>query len=154
MAWYVMYCPSLMTAMSTSEGSVPFVQRLEDSNWIHYFMFFIRKTILSGLNYQLARYFPEIHDASYGERFFDFVGPDGFTTLPSGIFWWLINIRSGYLVFRQGDSCMIEPYMPSRFVRQFGYDQLYIGNPNSSLCFNGNLFKGARAWYYSSAGGT
>jgi len=38
--------------------------------------------------------------------------------------------------------------------RQFGYDQLYIGNPNTGLRFNGNLFEGARAWYYSVARGT
>ena len=44
--------------------------------------------------------------------------------------------------------------MPSRFARQFGYDQLYIGNPNADLSFSGNLFEGARAWYYSMAGGT
>jgi len=44
--------------------------------------------------------------------------------------------------------------MPSRFARQFGYDQLYIGNPNADLSFSGNLFEGARAWYYSVAGGT
>jgi len=42
--------------------------------------------------------------------------------------------------------------MPNRFAQQFGYDQLYVGNPNDGLCFNGNLFEGARAW--SVAGGT
>ena len=44
--------------------------------------------------------------------------------------------------------------MPNRFARQFGYDQLYVGNPNARLAFSGNLFEGARAWYYSVAGGT
>jgi len=44
--------------------------------------------------------------------------------------------------------------MPCRFTRQFGYDQLYVGNPNPNLRFCGNLFEGARAWYYSIAGGT
>ena len=33
MAWYVMHCMSLMMAVSTSEGFVPFVQRLENSSW-------------------------------------------------------------------------------------------------------------------------
>jgi len=33
MAWYVMHCPSLMTAVSSTEGFVPFVQRLENSSW-------------------------------------------------------------------------------------------------------------------------
>ena len=44
--------------------------------------------------------------------------------------------------------------MPNRFARQFGYDQLYVGNPNAKLSFSGNLFEGAWAWYYSVAGGT
>ena len=41
--------------------------------------------------------------------------------------------------------------MPSHFARQFGYDQLYVGNPNTGLRFSDNLFEGARAWYYSVA---
>jgi len=44
--------------------------------------------------------------------------------------------------------------MPNRFARQFGYDQLYVGNPNAKLSFSGNLFEGAQAWYYSMARGT
>jgi len=39
MTWYVMHFPSLMTAVSALESFVPFVQRLENSNWIHYYMF-------------------------------------------------------------------------------------------------------------------
>ena len=49
---------------------------------------------------------------------------------------------------------MIEPNMPSYFARQFGYDQLYVGNSNTGLRFRGNMFEGAWAWYYSAAGGT
>ena len=40
MAWHVMHCPWLMTAVSASEGFVPFVQMLENSNWIHYYICF------------------------------------------------------------------------------------------------------------------
>jgi len=143
-----------MTAVSASEGFVPFMQRWESSSWLQYYMFYIQKTILNGANYQLNRCFPEIHDASYGDKFADLVGLDGFTRLPSGVFWWLINIRPRYLIFWQENSDTIEPYMPYRFARQFSYDQLYIGNasPNSRFC--GNLFEGARAWYYIIAGGT
>jgi len=112
-------------------------------------MFYVRKAILSRASYQLDRCFPEIPDASYEDKFADLAGPDEFTRLPSGVFWWLINIRHGYLIFQQGDSCTIESYMPSCFARQFGYDQLYIGNPNTGL-----RFEGARAWYYNIAGGT
>lgn len=38
----------------------------------------------------------------------------------------------------------IEPYTPSRFARQFGYMQLYVGNPNKELTYQGNLYKGTR----------
>jgi len=31
--------------------------------------------------------------------------------------------------------------MPSQFARQFGYDQLYVGNPNSGLRFSDNLYE-------------
>ena len=47
----------------------------------------------------------------------------------------------------------VKPYVPSHFARQFGYDQLYVSNPNAGLCFSENLFKGARAWYYRVAEG-
>ena len=122
-----MHCPSLMITEYPSEGFKPYVQRLENSSWSQYYMYFVRKTILNGNNYQLDRCFPEIHVASYGDRFADSKTPDGFTRLSSGVFWWLINIRPGYLMFQQENYCTLEPNMPCRFVRQFGYDQLYIG---------------------------
>jgi len=100
MAWYVMHCPSLMMTVYPSEGFTPYVQQMENSNWLQYYMFFIRKIILNGNNYQLDRCFPEIRDASYGDKFVNFETPDGFTQLSSGVFWWLINIQPGYLVFR------------------------------------------------------
>jgi len=42
--------------------------------------------------------------------------------------------------------------LPNRFGRQFRYDQLYVGNPNLDLRFSGNLFEGARAWYFNVVG--
>ena len=53
MAWYVMHCLSLITSVSASEGFDPFVQRLENSSWSQYYMYYVRKTILSSSNYQL-----------------------------------------------------------------------------------------------------
>ena len=35
------------------------------------------------------------------------------------------------------DQTQIQRYVPSQFARQFGYDQLYVGNLNSSLTFMG-----------------
>ena len=153
-AWYVMHCPSLMMAARWREGSVPFVQRLEGSKWRDPYIYYVRKCLSDPANYQLNRCLLQIPDASFGDLLVDSVGPDDFTRLSAGAFWWLLNIRPGYVLFRQGTSCTIEPYMPNRFARQFGYDQLYVGNPNARLAFEGNLFEGARAWYYSVAGGT
>ena len=87
------------------------------------------------------------------ERFFDQPGTDGFTILSSGIFWWLINIHPGYLIFWQENICTIEPYWPSRFARRFGYDRLYLDNPNLGLHFSDNLYERARVWYFNVAGG-
>jgi len=89
-----------MMAVPLSASFVPFVQKLENSSWSNYYMFFVRKCILNISNYQLDRYFPEIAGASYGDKFAGLTGPDYFTRLPSGVFWWRINIRPGYLIFR------------------------------------------------------
>ena len=37
---------------------------------------------------------------------------------------------------------------PQPFVRQFGYDQLYVGNLNINLAVMGSLIDGACAWRY------
>jgi len=46
-----------------------------------YYMFLVRKSILSSSNYQLNCCFPEIFGASYGDKFADLAGPDDFTWL-------------------------------------------------------------------------
>ena len=94
-----MHYPSLMTTVSPSEGFVPFVQRWESSSWSQYYMYYVRKAMLSSSNYQLDQCFSKISGASYADKFADLAGPNEFTRLPSGVFWWLINIRLGYLVF-------------------------------------------------------
>jgi len=48
----------------------------------------------------------------------------------------------------------LEPYVISRFARQFRYDQLYVGNPNLNLAFMGSLIDGACAWRFFIAGCT
>ena len=121
-AWFVLHCPALMTAPhpAPADGFVPFVHRLEDSAWNDGYMATIRKVMQSSMNYQIFCCFPEIGDGGYGDKFANIVGPNGFTMLSSSVFWWLVNIRPGYLIFRQGNSCCIEPYMPNRFAHQFG----------------------------------
>jgi len=98
-AWYVMHCPSLMMAVQASEDFVPFLQKLERSN-CNIYMFFIRRTNQSDVNYQPVWCFSDIQDTSYRDRFLNITSPDGFTTLSTDVFCWLTNIRLGYLVFR------------------------------------------------------
>ena len=143
-----------MSAVRSSMDSMSFVQRLEHSTRNGWYMLKIQQILYSSMNYQLVRCFPDFSKASYGERFSDRPGTDGFTILPSGVFWWLINIHPRYLVFHQQNVCTIEPNFPGQFIRQFRYDQLYVGNSNLGLRFSGNLYEGARAWYFSEAGGT
>ena len=95
---------------------------------------------------------PYIRDEGYGEEFKD-VG-DGKMSLSQGIFELLVSIRPSHLVYRSGDTYYLEPYVLSQFARQFGYDQLYAGNPNTSLAFMGSLIDGARAWRFFIAGCT
>jgi len=85
-AWYVMHCRSLMTVAHTLEDFASFLQKLERSTWQHAYIFYIRRAIQSDSNYQLVRYFPDIQDTSYGDRFLDFTGPDGYTTLSTNVF--------------------------------------------------------------------
>lgn len=42
--------------------------------------------------------------------------------------------------------CEISSYNFSRFAKQFGYDQLYVGNPCQVLVHKGSLVDSARAW--------
>jgi len=102
--------------------------------------------------YSLFRCFPRIRDAGYDEVFKD--AGEGQSSLSRAVFEWLVSIRPSHLLYRSGDTCYLEPYVPSRFARQFGYDQLYVGNPNLNLAFLGSLIDGVHAWRFFIAGCT
>ena len=68
------------------------------------------------------------------------------TSLNHGVFEWLVSIKPSHLVYQSGDICFLEPYVLSRFARQFRYDHLYVGNQNTSLAFMESLIDSARAW--------
>ena len=139
----------------TDDGGASFYRfcslraEVENFELAFYFMFYVRKCILNASNYQLNRCFPEIAGASYGDKFADLTGPDDFTRLPLGVFWWLINIRLGYLIFRHGNSYTIEPYMPSRFARQFAMINYISATP--TLASSAKIYlkvprRGTTAW--------
>lgn len=62
-----------------------------------------------------------------------------------GAFNWLVNLLPPTQYSEGGDTCYLEPYIPSHFACQFGYNQLYIGNPNANLGHNDNLINETRA---------
>lgn len=67
----------------------------------------------------------------------------------------VVKYQTGcHLVLCLEDVCYVEPYHPNHFFHQFGYGQLYVGNPNKLIRFEGNLFQGTWVWYHLIAGGT
>ena len=104
----------------------------------------VRKLLCSHDAYNLYRCFPYIRGAGYGEEFKDI--RDGMTSLNRGVYEWMVSARPSHLVYQSGDICYLEPYIPNRFTRQFGYDQLYVSNLNTSLAFMGSLIDSDRAW--------
>ena len=65
--------------------------------------------------YSLFRGFSRIRGAGYEEEFKD-VG-EGQSSLTRGVFEWLVSIRPSHLLYRSGDTCYLEPYVPSQFAR-------------------------------------
>lgn len=63
----------------------------------------------------------------------------GYTRILLEAFSWLMSIYPGYLIYRRIRDCMIKPFMMNRLARQFGYDQLHVGNPNPELKFDRSL---------------
>src|SRR4051812_11108535 len=153
-AWYVLHCPALMTPTPSLDLATPFIGSVAECSWTLSQRPEIRQLLSRPENYQLYRCPPLFDKTVDGGSFVDLAGEGGSTVLAPGPFTWLLNIRPGYHLFRREMECWIEPYTPSRFARQSGYDQLYVGNPNSDLAAQGTLLEGARAWFYSIAGGT
>jgi hypothetical protein len=156
MAWFVKHCPCIIgPPAAIREGSVvPFIQRLEGSSWKLRDLADIRKALNQHSNYEFFRCFPYFAESGFGLSFEDASDGKNYSVLALGCFRWLLNIRPGYLIYRSGAICRMEPYMPCRFARQFGYDQCYIGNPNDRLSYEGSLIDGARGWYWYIAGCT
>jgi len=94
------------------------LRRFEGCSWLLTYVAALRKLLRRYDVYSLFCYFPYIRDAGYGEEFKD-VGV-GWTSLSRGVFEWLVSIRPSHLVYRSGDTYYLEPYVPSRFARQFG----------------------------------
>jgi len=145
MAWFVLHCFAIIQPGEEPPEGVHFAHlcRFEGSQWLRTYIAGMRKLIRRYDAYSLYRCFPSIPGAGYGEEFFN-IG-DGRFSLGQGVFKWMVSIRLSHLVYQCGDIYYLEPYISSRFVRQFGHNQLYIGNPNPRLAFMGSLIDRARA---------
>ena len=111
---------ALMSVVQQPNGDfVPFVQKLERSKWQDGYIAAISRIVQRNIKYHLFRCFSDFPETTYGERFINVPGPDGFTSLSASVFCWLLNIRPEYLIFHQGNICSIEPYMRSTFAHQF-----------------------------------
>ncbi|XP_020263338.1 uncharacterized protein LOC109839321 [Asparagus officinalis] len=145
MAWLVLHRPDLMSAPSTIDIPVPFVQLLERSRWLGKTFIDVQRDLQVRKSWEFFKCFPHF-SGRYGDVLVDGEKPrTGRTALDTGCFRWLVNIRIGYLVLRVKNRCHIEPYLPCRFARQFGYDQLYVENPSRGLKTEGGLIDGVRA---------
>jgi len=114
MAWFALHCPAIIQAGEEPPEGVRMMllRRFEGSSWSRTYVTAVRKLLC---RYDVYSLFPYIRDAGYGEEFKD-VG-DGKMSLSRGIFEWLVSIRPSYLVYWSGDTCYLEPYVPSRFAR-------------------------------------
>ena len=154
MAWFVLHRSDVMSVPNAIDQSVPFLQLLENGEWEGRGFPDIRRQLQVHKCWAFSTCFPQF-SSRYGECLIDEEKPREYRTyLDMGCFNWLVNIRPGYLTFRVGNQCFIEPYLPCRFARQFGYDQLYVGNPRQQLRAHGGLVDGLRAWLWTVTGCT
>ncbi|ONK56859.1 uncharacterized protein A4U43_C10F13860 [Asparagus officinalis] len=154
MAWFVLHRPDMMSVPSATDHSVPLLQLLENGKWEGRGFSDVRQQLQVHKCWTFSTCFPQF-SGRYGDSLTDEERPREYRThLDIGCFNWLVNIRPGYLTFRVRDQCFIEPYLPCRFARQFGYDQLYVGNPRQQLRAHGGLVDGLRAWLWTVTGCT
>ena len=143
-----------MSAPSVVDVPVPFMQLLEKSRWLGNKFSDVQRELRVRKSWEFFKCFPHF-SGRYGDTLIDEEKPrSDRTVLDVGCFRWLVNIRVGYLVLRVKNRCHIEPYLPCRFARQFGYDQLYVGNPSRGLQVEGGLIDGVRAWLWTMVGCT
>src|SRR4051812_24322542 len=122
-AWYVLHCPALMTPAPSLDLATLFIGSVAECSWTLSQRSEICQFLSRPENYQLCRCPPLLDETVDGGPFVDLAGEDRSTMLAPGPFIWLLNIHPGYHLFHREMECWIEPYTPSRFARQFGYDQ-------------------------------
>ena len=86
------------------------LRQFEGCSWSRTYVAAVCKLLCRHDVYSLFRCFSYIRDAGYGEEFKD-VG-EGQTSLSQGIFEWLVSIRPSHLLYKSGDTCYLEPYVP------------------------------------------
>lgn len=156
LTWFISHCSCLMNAPAPRQRGqeTPFLQRLERCSWKYNYLTEIRQVLSHFSKYEFFRSFPYFSNGGYGDSFMDVWTDDNFSVLFLDSFRWLVSIRPSYHIYHLGSICYIDPYFLYRFTRQFEYDQLYIGNPSSSLNYEDSLIDGVRGWYWHQVGCT
>lgn len=148
MGWLILHNQSLMAPGSTEADGTKhlFLYRYRLSKWAYTILFQTRRALNIGNNWSFYCATPDVATEHHGSSFID--KGTTISKLSSGVFAWLMFIRPSHLIYRNGNNCTFEPYLPSHFVRQFGYDQLYVGNATPGLGNSGGLIDGVRGWRY------
>lgn len=109
MAWFMLHCPVLMQC--PKEVVPPFVQRKEELNWSHDYLYNIRKIMMNPLAYEVFSCLSSILDAPLGDEYEDVstVEVEWITALSPHLFLGLINIQPGYMVLSLDRGVVIEP---------------------------------------------
>jgi len=117
MAWFALHCPSLIGAGEDPPQGVrtALLRRFEECSWLKTYVAEVRKLVRRYDAYNLFCCFPRIRGARCDEEFWD--AEEGRPPMNRGIFEWLVSIRPSHLLYRSGDTCYLEPYIPSRFAR-------------------------------------
>ncbi|ONK67075.1 uncharacterized protein A4U43_C06F15400 [Asparagus officinalis] len=154
MAWLVLHQSDMMWAPTSVDPSLPFLQIIDNCKWKGRGFADVRKQLQNHKCWVFPTCFLRF-SGQYSDSLIDVEKPGtGRTFLDSGCFDWLVNIRPGYVIFHVRNHCYIEPYLPCRFVHQFGYDHIYVENPKQQLRTRGGLVDGARAWLWNITGCT
>src|SRR4051812_31678797 len=111
-----------MEPMPSLDPTTPFTKNMATCSWATSGLPDNRQLMSSLENYQLYRCPLEFDETDIGGSFTDLDQDEEVTMLALGPFTWLLNICSGYHLFRREMKCRIEPYTPSRLARQFRYN--------------------------------
>lgn len=99
MAWFLMHYPMLIEC--PKKAGLPFVQRLEDLNWLHNYFYNVRKILMNPQAYEVFCCLPSIPGASFEDEYVEVSSAkeERLIDRSPDLFLQLVNIQPGYMVF-------------------------------------------------------